>query len=295
MRKKFPTEKTFYLLVSCCVEESRYEILRQVVAQLLDQMYDHNEGVPLMVFDNGSTHPGTLDLLKETLSVPTLAASENRGYWSAIRWILDNADLSGYEYIHIIESDHLYYDFKRIAEAERFLDAHPEVGSVRLQEYSVKNQHWYNKSLQHSEGRRYAWVSHVNSATGEQVKVHPTEQEGIYTSNFLTVLHGLNRISTMKEVFDELGFDKKFSEPDFQRLYHQRYPVIALLDGGIFHAKLGFTPHNPRALSGSWSHDVSRLGYRTTRQDTILRYLDGEVRDAYDLEGDEQDQGSGTG
>ena len=293
---KFPTNKTLFLLISCCVEESRFEILEKVVMQLLSQVDGYGDyGLPIVAFDNGSTHPGTVDFLKGMLSVPTYAARTNLGYWSAIRWALDNVDTSGYEYIHIIESDHYYYDLPSIALAENFLDEHPEVGAVRLQEYSVAQQHLYNKSRQHKDGKKYAWVTHTNTATGKPVELHETEHDRIYTSNFLTVLHGLNRLDTMREVFDELGFDERFSEPDFQRLYHQRHPIIALLDGGIFHAKLGFTPMNPKALSGSWSHDVSRLGYRTTRQDTILRYGDGEIADAYALGETKNQDGSDTG
>ena len=274
---KFPTDRTFYLLVSCCVEESRFDILQKVINQLSKQLKGIDRGMPITVFDNGSTHPGTRECLTETLPLQTYAAQTNKGYWSAIKWVLDNVDLTGYDFIHIIESDHLYYDFQRIGEAEAFLKTHPDVGSIRLQEYSVAEQHLYNKTLARADGRRYAWVSHVNSATGKAVELQETDTSQIYSSNFLTQLHSLNRLQPIIEVFNDLSKLERFSEPDFQRMYHELYPTVAILDGGIFHAKLGFTLDNPKALSGSWSHDVSRLGYKTTRQDTILSYSDSEV------------------
>ena len=284
MRSTDLTKKTKYLLVTCCKEPSRREILDRVIEQLLTRKCVHGLLMNLTVIDNGSTDD-TVEMLKGALNVPVYRCSENLGYWSAIKWYFDNIDTGDAEFIHIIESDHFYYgDMRRLGEAENFLLTHDDVGAVRLQEYSVKDQHLYNKGLGRGDGRKYAWVTHKNGVTGEAVTLTESAHEGIYVTNFLSQLHAMNRLDALKETFNALGVGKKFSEFDWQRLYHGHYQKVAILDGGIFHAKLGFTPHNPRALSGSWSKDVSSVGYRTTRQDTILQYPEGTVVDAWQTE-----------
>lgn len=288
-----PTLKTLYLLVTCCMEESRREILDQVIDRLL-QNHQIDSILPYMVaIDNGSTDD-TVEVLKHRLGVKVYSTPDNLGYWSAINWVFNNVDLEPYRFIHIIESDHYYYAddlWTPLNSAENCLLEMDDIGGIRLQEYDIDRSDLYNKSLGRGDGRKYAWVSHRNAVTGEPVvprDFEPTEYENIWVSNFLTVLHGMNRLNTMREVFAELAELDGFSELDFQRKYHERYPRIGVLNGGIFHAKLGFTPHNPRALSGSWSKDVSSIGYRTTRQDTILQYPEGSVVDAWKTPAEEK-------
>lgn len=270
-----PTSKTFYLLVTCCVENSRYTILKKVINNLINKQ-GFSQGLEnhLYVFDNGSTIPGTIDLLKTSFPNSSIyVADKNLGFWSAINWSLNNIDLTGYDFIHVIESDLFYYENLSVfGEVEEFLINNEDFGGVRLQEYSVKNSDLYNKSLQLPHAKKYAWVSHVNSFTREPVKLEPTENPKFHKSNFLTKLPSFNRIKPFIEVFKEIGLNNKFSEPDFQHKFYQRYPIIGVLDGGLYHAKLGFTLDDPSALSGSWSHDVSSLGYRSTRNDIISKF-----------------------
>lgn len=279
------TAKTLYLVVNCCMEESRYEIMQQVIQSLKNEQTKKGLDIEkdMVVFDNGSTHPDGVNLLRH-FHCPVYAASENLGYWSAIKWVLDNLptikpDHEKYEYIYIIESDHFHFALEKIENCERALEKYPQLGSVRAQEYSVAESHLYNKTLRHPKGRPYAWVTHVNSATGESVKVTPLDNDlEVYESNFLTCLHSVNRLSSLKAVFAKLANEDKFSEHDFQRMYMELHPITGQLDGGVFHARLGFTPENPRSLSGSWSHDVSQYGYKETRRDRILQYPDGSVK-----------------
>lgn len=267
------------------MEQSRYEIMQQVIQSLKSEQASKALDIEtdMVAFDNGSTYPGGTDLLRQ-LNCPVYSASENKGYWSSIKWVLDNLptikpDHEKYEYIYIIESDHFHFALEKIENCERALDKYPQLGSVRVQEYSVAENHLYNKTLRHPQGRPYAWVSHVNAATGEPVSLQPLDADlNIYSSNFLTCLHSVNRLSSLKSVFDKLATLEVFSEHDFQRMYMELHPVTGQLDGGVFHARLGFTPENPRSLSGSWSNDVSRYGYKETRRDKILRYPDDGVK-----------------
>ena len=257
------------------MEESRFEIMQQVIASIKKEQFDKSFNIEndLIVFDNGSKYPGAIELLTNSFK-NVYAADQNLGYWSALSWILDNANKiknKEYKYVYIIESDHLHFALEKVEICENALEKFNHLGSIRTQEYSVAEQHLYNKSLQRSDGRRYAWVSHVNAATNEKVVLEKLTDD-IYESNFLTCLHSVNRLDCIKDTFNALKSLNKFSELDFQKMYHAKYPKIGQLDGGIFHARLGFTIENPKSLSGSWSTNVSQFGYHTTRQDVIRHY-----------------------
>lgn len=270
--------KTLILFVSCCVEQSRFDVMKQVIASIKEEELAKDidlEG-DMIVFDNGSTIEGTRELLSDNFG-RVYATAVNEGYWSAIDWVLRNYHAvipypNKYEYIYIIESDHMHYAIERLCACESALDLHSDLGSVRTSEYTVAERHLYDKTAQRNDGRKYAWVSHINAITGKPVELEVLEPDlGIYVTNFLTCLHSVNRLGAMKQVFEQLRNGEGFSEQDFQRQYHELYPQVGLVDGGVFHAKLGFTPGGG-SLSGSWSHDVSRLGYKTTRRDKIRPY-----------------------
>lgn len=276
-------EKTLCILVTCCVEQSRQDVLEKVVQSLKDEQARTGVNIEddLLVFDNGSSLSSTHELLDSAFNKNLYKSPENLGYWSALNWIFEEyakrnlGDLNkrDYEYVYIIESDHFHYAIDKLDQAEAALNKYAHLGSVRLQEYSVNERHLYNKNMPVANARRYAWVSHVNAITNQSVKLSPLGSgTDVYESNFLTCLHSMNRLNTMLKVFKQLSQLKSFSERDFQRMYHDDYKTIGQLDGGVFHAKLGFTPDNPRALSGSWSKNVTDVGYRTTRIDRIQEY-----------------------
>jgi len=259
------------------MEQSRYDALVQVLAQLKVSGIQDAIAPHLTVFDNGSVYKQTQELLASTFdntSSRVYRASENMGYWSAIKWYLDNVDLQNYKFIHIIESDHFYYGSSNdLARVESFMLNNQEVGAVRLQEYDVQHRHLYNKTLQRADGRRYAWVSHVNHVTGDKVRIEQSITDpAIFKTNFLAVLHCMTRVKPFKAVFDDLAKMDRFSENDYQRLFYEHYPTIGLLDGGIFHAKLGFTLGNSKIVSGSWSNNLRSIGYVKTRSDSIRSY-----------------------
>lgn len=253
-----------FLLVTCCLEPSRAEVLRLVVEnikaeapELVDQ---------LTVFDNHSTEPEVVDLLKSTFK-HVYVADKNVGYWSAIDWWLSTPLDSQFTYI--IESDMIHYAFNKIWDAARFLEQNTNVGSVRLHEYSVKNKHLYNKDAPLKGSKTNIWQSHTNKITGKQIVLSDESIDGIHTANFLTQLPALNRYAPLKRAFEQLKELQSFSEIDFQRLYHEQFQLNAIIDGGIFHCDPG--AYGAKAITSSWTDPsvLSRLGYQGTRQGSI--------------------------
>lgn len=275
------TTKTLYLFVNCCREQTRFDVAKEVIHHL--NVEQKNRGInldhDLIAFDNGSTHPDSVKLLKDNFS-QVVTSSTNNGYWSAIHHVLSNlkqlkADSERFKYIHIIESDHTYYALHKIKDCENVLESDDDLGSIRMAEYDIVNKHLYDKTLNREDGKRYAWVSHINHVTRESVFIEPLV-DNVYRTNFLTCLHSLNRLESMIDIFDQLAKMGDFTENDFQRFYHEKYPVIGQLDGGVFHAKLGCTLEKD-VISGSWSKNLKDIGYRTTRVDRIIRYLSSNV------------------
>lgn len=260
--------KIAFLLVTCCLERSRSEILAQVIKNLQEQAPEIQ--LTITVFDNASTEVGTIDVLRDCFS-NVYRADHNVGYWSAIDWWLELEHLSGDPpaYTYVIESDMIHYAFSKLWECAGYLDTNPDVGSVRLHQYSVTERYLYDKDRPQKESHRNLWQSHTNRATGLPVKLDHSIGD-IWSTTFLTQLPALNRYRAMKEVFAELRSMPRFTEFDFQRRYWQRYHRTAILDGGIFHCDLN--PFGAKTITGSWTNevDLNRIGYQTTRNATIL-------------------------
>jgi hypothetical protein len=258
--------KVGFLLVTCCLEPSRTEVLSKVVANLREQASELLE--QLVVFDNASTQLGTKELLTSTFS-NVYQSDKNVGYWSAIDWWLEQLTTGAPDYTYIIESDMIHYDFDKFWDCISFLDRNAHVGSVRLHEYSIKNKHLFNKDQPRKDSKRNLWQSHTNRETGKLVELSQAE-DNIWTTTFLTQLPAINRYATMKDVFSELRLLPNFSEHDFQRGYWRRYQSTAILDGGIFHCDLN--PHNVKSITGSWTSvdELKRLGYHPTRFANII-------------------------
>lgn len=257
--------KIAFLLVTCCLEESRANILIQVIKNLNEQVPDLKEVIT--VFDNMSTEISAKDLSLQFENV--YQSSQNVGYWSAIDWWLESLSADPPDYTYIIESDMIHYNFNKLWSCAQYLDDNPDVGSVRLHEYSVANRHLFNKDRPRQDSKTNLWQSHTNKVTGYPVKLDHSSGD-IWSTTFLTQLPALNRYSTMKDVFRELRTMPRFSELDFQRLYWQRYNRTGILDGGIFNCDLN--PYGTDSVTGSWTDETSlnRLGYKTTRVASII-------------------------
>ena len=227
----------------------------------------------VIVFDNASTQPNTLEQLLNVF--PRVhSSSRNVGYWTALDWILrhrgEELPTVDYDLIYVIESDMIHYDIAKLAEAEAFLRAQPDVGAVRCMEYSVADMHLYDKSRPVKGGRRWAWQNHSHLVTGQRIEHVQSSAPGIYLTTFLTQLPALNRLSVLDRAFEVLRSLPSFTEHDFQRACFEQHRTNALIDGGIFDVKL--TAGDETCLSGSWSsqQQLSAVGYKETRRDVIL-------------------------
>jgi len=267
------------LLVSCCLERSRYDVLKKVIENLKKDC-PSSWVLDMTVFDNASTWIG-LGELRDTF--PTVfRADRNVGYWTAIDWWLERLRLNDDqpEYTYIIESDMIHYDAAFMRNCLAFMDQHPEFGGMRLHEYCVENAHLYNKDKPTALSKRWCWQSHTNKVTGEAVTLEHVENV-FWKTNFLTQLPALNRYPIMVKVFDRLRMMPNFTELDFQRFYHDENRIIALKDLGMF--KCEQQPFDPRTITGSWSspEDLKRHGYHPTRTAFIVprdQYTVTEVR-----------------
>lgn len=258
--------KVEFLLVTCCLEQSRTEILSKVVANLREQAPEIQPHIT--VFDNASTEPGIIDGLRSNFR-NVYCADRNVGYWTAIDWWLEHLQANPPAYTYIIESDMIHYNFDGLKSCVDYLDVNKDVGSVRLHEYSVSEKHLYNKDSPRKDSRSNLWQSHTNRVTGKPVKLDHSAGE-IWATTFLTQLPALNRYATMKEVFDELRELKHFTELDFQSRYWQRFHRTGILDGGIFNCNLN--PYGAKIITGSWTNesDLMKIGYLATRKASIL-------------------------
>lgn len=259
--------KTFCFMVTCCVEQTRKDVLDVVVANLIEEQARAGS-LDIAVFDNGSTVAGTRELLANNFD-NVYFASQNKGYWSAIDWMMENVDMQRYEYLYVIESDNLHYQIERLVKCEKLLDTHPHIGSVRVQEFDVTNRHLYDKMNPSPASRRHAWFTQVNRTTGKPVDFVPiANTEGFYETQLSTFVCSVNRLDAMQRVFARLRERQSFLETDFQSEYHKLYLTTAQLDGGVFRSNvIGDTS----MLAGSWVPD-NHIAYFQTRKDAIRPY-----------------------
>lgn len=252
---------TSFLLVTCCLEPSRAEILSQVIANLKQQAPDL--ALTLTVFDNASSEIGTVDALRDCFQ-NVYVSDHNVGYWSAIDWWLDMLADDPPEYTYIIESDMIHYAWDKLPQCADWLDKTPDAGSVRLHQYSVAERHLYNKDAPQKGSHRNIWQSHTNKVTGKPVELVKSIGD-IWSTNFLTQLPALNRYKTMCEVFHELRKLTSFTEIDFQRMYWEKFQQTGIIDGGIFNADAAC--YGSKTVTGSWSseEELARTGYKSTR------------------------------
>lgn len=269
---------TLHIIVSCCLEASRLDVLKATVYSLSDIRRDD-----VLVIDNGSTEPGVLELLSYLVNdqKQIVCFEQNQGYWSAVNWAIENhSRILGREftYCYVIESDMVHYDYNRLAHAEEFLSAHIDlIASVRLQEFVVEEERLYDKLRPSPESRRWAWIRLSNYFSGENAWMIPSDVKlshfphRCYITNLVPQVPALNTMVAMKNAFAVLRSLEQFEEKDFQRTFIGTDPTrlrTGLLNGGIYNCKLSYE----KSITSSYTDPtvLSALGYRPTRHDHIV-------------------------
>jgi hypothetical protein len=279
-------ERTLFLLVTCSRDAGRRDMAIEVVRNLSQKLTELDLSKRLVTFDNGSHYQEHFSLLPygSTLCV----SEENHGYWSAIKWVLDNVGsfiADSLDFIYIIESDLVNGDLAPLGECERFLEATPQASSVRTQEFSVRNRWRYDKRL--SFLPFHVWRSQVslrNAVTDERAWFKRAEGfSRMYHSNLHAKLPALHRLDTLKEVFCKLQAQNEISESDFFEEMMRKGRQVGVLDGGLYHSLASWLDRG-KVVSGSYgsAEQLAQIGYLPTRkcriQNSCLMKVDsGEV------------------
>ncbi len=257
------TQSTLYVLVTCCLENGRSEILKEVVENIAKQKNFEEINKNLIVIDNASTIEGVLETLTSRFDT-VYRTDRNIGYWTALRWAAQQASET-HKYIYSIESDCLHHDIERLSECELLLATNPDVSMVRTQEFLIAERHLYDKNKPTPKSRVYAWQSQINRFRNEPVAfVQATEN--IWLSNFTPVVCGLNRLGDFTQIMNELAEMPQISEATFQGKLDERYKYVGVYDGGLFHSRLSFS--NLSVVAGSRPNTHVK-GYRSTQHAKI--------------------------
>lgn len=263
-------ERTLFLLVTCSRDVTRRDMAVTVTKNLVSRLSVMAQIERLVVFDNASTYKDHLEILPSDVRV--CVSEENLGYWSAIKWVLDNiGTLADFQcdFLYIVESDLVHDDLTALRLCEQFLDAEPTASAVRTQEFSVRQRWRFDKRLQflpfHVERSQITLKNLVTreKAWFKKASAYP----GIYLSNLHPKLPALQRISLLTEVFDCLARMDSFSEADYFSEAVKRKPHIGVLDGGLYHSITTWSDHH-RVMSGSYSAtgQLNSVGYLPTRE-----------------------------
>lgn len=267
-----------YIVVSCVKETSRLNVLKKVVENFnynFINEYDIQDS--LLVIDNGST-PETVELLKNNFK-NVYRSETNLGYWTVLYWAINNAEQllnKKFKYVHIMEADHIYHDVYKFEWCKKLLDDVETISSIKIHEYYPHLYYLYNKGAELPNSRKHDWISHnsldLDNRTVSLKKIIDYHDH-FYLSNFRTQLHNITRFNLMIECFDELKNMKSFNEGNFHKLYFQKGPFIAVLNGGLFNMKLGYSDVVAGSAQG-WTPEVEKEfkkhGYVQTNVDTIL-------------------------
>ena len=262
-------ERTLFLLVTCSRDTARRDMAVTVTRNVVDRLSSLGLTDRLVVFDNASLYQEHLDSLPKGTRV--CRSAENLGYWSAIKWMLDNVDSIAdfsYDFLYIIESDLVHFDFSALGKCELFLDAELTASAVRTQEFSVKQRWRFDKRLSflpfHVERSQVSLRNAVNNekATFKAVKKFP----GLYLSNLHPKLPALHRLGLLHEVFERLAAKDGFSEGDYFVEAMKIKPMIGVLDGGLYHSLTTWSDRGT-VISGSYAsaEQIANVGYHPTR------------------------------
>ena len=264
---------TLVLLVTCSMDETRRDLAEQVVRNLAEKLPEAGLSSDFILFDNASKFKEHIALVP--LGTHIIQSPENIGYWTAIKWVLQNArNITGkaYKYIYMVESDLYHSDLKALSLCEQFLDRNPQASCVRTQEFSVRNRWRFDKALKFLPFHvTRSEITLKNLATNEKAWFKPSAVKNIYLSNLHAKLPALNRMDALVTVFEKLAAYKGFAEGDFFAEMVKLYPNIGVYDGGLFHSIFSRKSAEP-AVSGSYSNEktLAQIGYQQTRYSKIV-------------------------
>lgn len=259
---------TLVLLVTCSRDETRRDLATMVTKNLASLVPQAGLQDSFAIFDNASLYKDHLAFAPAGTVI--IQSSENVGYWSAIKWVLENLEKVANrtpEFIYLVESDLIHNDLRPLGECEEFLRNHAEAACVRTQEFSVRNRWRYNKDWWFLPFRNLrSVVRQKNEVTGERAFFQRiSRDEKIWMSNLHAKIPALNRVELMRQVFQSLEEKGAFTEKNFFEFVYSIKKRIGIYDGGLFHQLS--TPYSKKIVSGSWSDlaSLKRLGYQTTR------------------------------
>lgn len=253
-----------FLMVTCNKELGRFFLLQNVARSLATEKDWCNWSEKFFVFDNDSTFEGSRDFITKNFK-NVFWAKKNYGYWTAVRWFCDRSTRLGFKYIYLIESDCVHYDIGKVQYAYNSLSNHSEIGMIRTQKFSVENKHLYDKRDYQKNSDISNWCVQHNMFAKKDAFFEKTTCPDVFLTNMVAKMPGLHRISTLKNVLDQLD-GKMFSEIDFQREYYKISGLNGILDGGIFDC---FLSSKMRECAGSYLEQDNELGYIPTRTGTI--------------------------
>ena len=262
------------VLIVCSFEESRYELDRKTIINLSDLITKDLPNSDFLVFDNGSTNMGNLNLLK---NATVIKCQKNFGYWSALNWVISfylKNYQNSYKYIYVVESDIIHSQLNIVNEGVNLLNLTPNINHIRTQKFSRFNKIYYDKKFSflppfvHDHANH---VSYFNEVTKQKaVFKHVPRTKGFYYSNLHPKLPGLHRIDQMQKIFAILSLYRSFSELDFYQEAMKLSNEIFILSPGIWYTSA--SPRNKKIYTGSYSSasDLDQFGYFPTRISNIV-------------------------
>ena len=233
------TKETLYLLVTCTMEETRYDVLKKCVESVKSNFSKENIDKDFLVFDNNSSHSKNDKFLLENFS-NIVKSKQNVGLWSAVNWVVENyKDIMKREYknICLIESDLVFYDTSSLPIVEMFLNSNEssDVGCVRIKEYSVKDNHLFDKAKVNSSMKTYrSRCMHMNYVSKKAVTFQETSFKNIHISNFHSLICAINRIDFLRTILKNLATKEKFIESHFYEEAYKLRKKCGVVDKGCF-------------------------------------------------------------
>jgi len=278
------SENILVFIVTCSKSEARQSIERQALLQIAKIATSNKIGFDFIFFDNNSNFKDHLKIV-ENIGV-TYYASENRGLWSALYWILKN-ELNifphKHKYVHLIESDMFVNDLAPLIKLSQAMDKFPNLHMVRTQEFSIKNSWRFDKKysfLPSPLHNRRSEVDLRNTTDNLYFKkdlIYKADSVSVYSTNLNAKLPGLHKTESLKLVLENLAQRSSFSEKDFFNVYAELSNRMGFIDKGIWYSLTDSKNNSEESASYGDKLYMKNIGYHDTRHSMISNYQDGEI------------------